>query len=66
MTKTVKKPRTQTTKSASSKKAKPAAAKSRAVKTSTKVDYYPNRMTFWVSAAAGSILVLISVIVAYS
>lgn len=34
--------------------------------TSTKVDYYPNRMTFWVSAAAGSLIVLIAVMVAYS
>ena len=33
---------------------------------SNKVDYYPNRMTFWVSAAAGSLIVLIAVICAYN
>lgn len=32
---------------------------------SAKVDYYPNRMTFLVSAAAGSLLVLITVICVY-
>lgn len=30
------------------------------------VDIYPNRMTFAVSAAAGAILVLIAIIIAYS
>ena len=33
---------------------------------SHKVDYYPNRMTFWVSAAAGSLIVLVALICAYN
>lgn len=41
---------------------KPGVRKAKTVK----VDYYPNRMTFWVSAAAGSLIVLIAVIIAYS
>lgn len=49
-------------------KAKKAVVKKSVAKTpvSTKVDYYPNRMTFWVSAAAGSLIVLIAVICAYN
>ena len=35
-------------------------------KSSERVDIYPNRMTYAVSAAAGAILVLIAVIIAYS
>lgn len=50
--KTVKKP---ATRSSSARK-----------KASNKVDYYPNRMSFWVSAAAGSVVVLWAVMVAYS
>lgn len=38
------------------------AAPKKVVKKSTKVDYYPNRMTFAVSALAATILVLISLI----
>ena len=37
-------------------------AKKPAVVSSTKVDYYPNRMTFAVSALAGTMLVLFAVI----
>ncbi len=44
---------------------KPTAARVRKA-AKNKVDYYPNRMTFWVSAAAGSIIVLIAVIIAYN
>lgn len=50
------------------KPAKKVAAKKTAAKkpASNKVDYYPNRMTFWVSAAAGSIIVLIALICVYN
>lgn|GEM_PF-3397756 len=61
---TTKKSITHTAKRTSSVK-KPASRKA-VKKTSEKVDIYPNRMTFAVSAAAGSILVLIAVIIAYS
>lgn len=61
---TTKKSTTPTAKRATS--AKKPASRSRVKKTSDKVDYYPNRMTYAVSAAAGAILVLIAVIIAYS
>lgn len=35
-------------------------------KKSNKVDYSPNQMTFWVAAAAGSLIVLMAVMVIYS
>lgn len=44
--------------------AKKASTRSRVSTAPAKVDYYPNRMTFAISALAGTILVLISVIVA--
>lgn len=58
-----KKSKTQT-KSRVVKAKKPVASKTK--KSSQKVDFYPNRMTYAVSAAAGSLLVLIAVMIAYS
>ena len=52
-------------KTQSVKKANPLKAKSRRKAVVNKVDYYPNRMTFWVSAAAGSVFVLFAVIFVY-
>lgn len=52
-----------TSKVAANKVAKKPAARK---KSANKVDYYPNRMAFWVSAAAGSVLVLWAVMVAYT
>lgn len=46
--------------------AKKPVARKTVKKSSEKVDFYPNRMTYAVSAAAGAILVLIAVIIAYS
>jgi hypothetical protein len=40
--------------------------KSAVRKKANKVDYYPNRVSFWVSAAAGSVVVLWAVMIAYS
>jgi uncharacterized membrane protein YkgB len=61
---TTKKSTTHTPKRSSS--TKKSVTHSRAKKTSEKVDFYPNRMTYAVSAAAGAILVLIAVVIAYS
>ena len=61
-----------TTRKATKTVAKKAPAKAvkkpvkKSVAKSTKVDYYPNRMTFWISAAAGSLIVLIAVMCAYN
>lgn len=57
-----------TTARKTSKKSTKAPAKKPSVRKakSVKVDYYPNRMTFWVSAAAGSLIVLLAVIITYS
>lgn len=64
---TVKKPSVKKSQSAAIKPAVKKAKKVVAKKAvSTKVDYYPNRMTFWVSAAAGSLIVLLAVICAYN
>lgn len=61
-TKSVKKaPAKRTTKSTSAVK-KTAAKKHSARATSSRVDYYPNRMTVAVSALAGTVLVLLAVI----
>lgn len=54
-----------TTKSRSKQPIKAAAVRRPRIKGARKVDIYPNRMTFWVSAAAGSLLVLLAVIVTY-
>lgn len=53
-----------TTKSTAVKTIKKPVARKKPV--SNKVDIYPNRMTFWVAAAAGSLLVLFAVLIAYS
>ena len=60
----VKRPAKQT----AAKTTKKAAVRSKVVrkKASSKVDYYPNRMVFWVSAAAGSVIVLWAVMILYS
>ena len=50
------------TKKSPAKTAKTKRVVKSSAKKSTKVDYYPNRMTFAVSALAGTILVLISLI----
>ena len=44
------------------KKTAPKRASKKAVAVSTKVDYYPNRMTVAVSALAGTLLVLFALI----
>lgn len=55
-----------TTKASNAKRSatKKTASKSRPVK-STKVDYYPNRMTVAISALAGTALVLLALISVY-
>jgi hypothetical protein len=45
--------------------AKKPATRKRRVSKSTKVDYYPNRMTVAVSALAGTVLVLFALISVY-
>ena len=68
MTSAKKSPSKKSVKTAATKTVKKPAVRSKAArkKTSNKVDYYPNRMSFWVSAAAGSVVVLWAVMVAYS
>lgn len=62
MTSAKKSPSKKSTKTVASSTAKRSVAR----KKTNKVDYYPNRVSFWVSAAAGSVVVLWAVMIAYS